>query len=688
MTRYIKKIICGILVMMMAVAMLPVSVLAADPVALAVSSASGAAGGDAVVSLSISADSGLAVGEFTFQYDDTKLTYKSHTVGTAAAGGLSDVNVTPGNGSNSKILFSFIEASGITAAGTMLSITFTVKAGWVGTSPVTLTTRDFCNASWASLQNSVQNGGVTATSQTTVAVTKTTSGMNVNVYGWKPEYKYQVWTYQEIISDFDLGGESNVKTSQWVLSQPYITGQAGTEQPDGSILYTVPTFNSPDSNYRIAVRIAGADNNYISEVRDAYTPDDVSEVVIVKTLVDGIVSSGTQMKEVKAGAQTKITVVCNDVADIICSAFIEETAEALVAIGSNEFSWDIAAMEPGTYNIVVQASNGDTQTSQSLRFELYSNDDSIVYGNINAMEITYENGGLNITPEFANGSFWYRVSEPGRQALHTSGLIYSADTIHHALSKPGIYLVAGFVNREYVTQIGSSFDDGIIRTIKVTRADIAGTSGNPGGPGGQPGGTPTQPVAMTLGADAANPNNVTKGTTVTLAAQAGRSSSTLYSFWRMDAAGIVLVKDWSTSKTLVWAPARIGEYTIIAKAKGADAGSYEEQARLVFNVTYTGESTAQIDALTFNTADLDAAKARVPVMVKLTAAGADAGSVQYKLYVNDEDMGTRALGQYSPSSEFIWTPRKAGTYTLTAMVNGSASYGYADFTAKYTVTVE
>jgi hypothetical protein len=223
---------------------------------------------------------------------------------------------------------------------------------------------------------------------------------------------------------------------------------------------------------------------------------------------------------------------------------------------------------------------------------------TIDYGVISNMTVAAPNGALSITPTYANGSFSYRLGEPGRAAIYRSAETTETGTISHPSTlAPGVYRVVGLATRLGIIGTINSFDDGIARTVTV---------GRPGG------GTNT----MTLTANPGVNPEVAKGTPIEFTANAtiGGASDIQYSFWRYDAKGYVLIKDWSTANTLDWTPARIGIYTIEARAKGPDAGSYEVIRNMTVNVTDNAEQIAQVTNITLNMAELNAsAQARRPV---------------------------------------------------------------------------
>lgn len=148
-----------------------------------------------------------------------------------------------------------------------------------------------------------------------VTLTKSETDMTVNIQGWEATSQYQIWTYQHITSDFLLDDIVDKKADQWILSKAYAAGSTGDVQLDGSINFTIDNFVSPDSNYTAAVRIIDNAGNFVSEIRDSYTPVEVSEVVITDTLVDGVVTPGYEIKEIKGGAEVLIKVLGNGVAN-------------------------------------------------------------------------------------------------------------------------------------------------------------------------------------------------------------------------------------------------------------------------------------------------------------------------------------------------------------------------------------
>ena len=183
---------------------------------------------------------------------------------------------------------------------------------------------------------------------------------------------------------------------------------------------------------------------------------------------------------------------------------------------------------------------------------------------------------------------------------------------------------------------------------------------------------------MTLTADVGL-SNIPKGTPVLFTATSTLTGPVLYSFWRYDAKGTVLVKDWSNDNTLSWKPARVGNYSIEVRMKTAQAGSFEEKTSVAASVTDPTDKIAAGVSITINGAELNAnAQARAPITIKASATSANTENLLYKFRVSDVYMGATTLQGYSVNQNCIWTPRKPGIYTISVLVKNDVSYGSFD----------
>lgn len=146
------------------------------PVTLTASDETGAVGENVDVTVSITGNSGLAAADIFLTFDNTKLEFVSAVAGTATAGGISSINEQVPAGDFTAIKQGFAHDEGITAAGSMMIVTFTIKAGWTGTTPVTLSVEDFFNSSYAAVVPTFDDGSVTCTTPLTSTITFNTDG--------------------------------------------------------------------------------------------------------------------------------------------------------------------------------------------------------------------------------------------------------------------------------------------------------------------------------------------------------------------------------------------------------------------------------------------------------------------------------------------------------------------------------
>ena len=604
------------------------------------------------------------IGMFSKNLDNTKVT----TLGTSQ---------------NYPFTFDFTEANISLEPSSNVNITWNANGGTGGTTtsvangtiptPPTVTRTGYSLTGWTPAIVAA-TADTTYTAQwstdkvgTFVTLTKTETNMEVNVQGWEAGDQYQIWTYQHITSDYLIDTASDVKADQWILSMAYASGSSGDIQEDGSTTFTIPNFVSPDSNYTVAVRIKDNSGNFVKEIRDSYTAAEVGDVVITDILVDGTVTPGYEIKEIKTGAEVLIKAFGNGVSGTTFSATAVAggTSINLAATGINEFLWDISGLNPATYTVSVSATNGSTTDTQEILFKLYSLDTNITYASINDLQVSWASGIASITPTFDNGTFSYRLKESGRDNMYVSTQYETAGTQTYPITAPGVYLITGLATRAGIigTEKDGTYDDGIIKMLVVPRP-----------------GDGKIPHEMTFLADQTLPD-VPKGTAITFTADASAflPGPVQYSFWRVDATGDVLVKDWSTSNTLAWTPARVGLYTIEARARGVGAGSFEAKKDLHVNVTDTVDQTASVSGITINSAELNAnAQAKKPIAIKANATSLNGDNLLYKFMLYDADMMTSDLQGYSVNQHCVWTPREAGTYTISVLVKSDDSFGQFD----------
>ncbi|MEI6579294.1 MAG: Ig-like domain-containing protein, partial [Eubacteriales bacterium] len=571
--------------------------------------------------------------------------------------------VTPADATDKSVTWSSSDENIATVDGNGL-----VTAIAPGTAVITVTTND---------------GGKTATCDLTVkkpivTVTIVDGKLNINIKGWNSNYSYQIWTYQNVESDIFLDGTPDVRADQWILSGKYTFGSSAIQEPDGSISFQIDLpATAPDGNYTVSIKVQDADGHFMGDLTDSYTPEQIGFVTISKVLVDGQATYSNETKETKAGATVALKIIASN-ADYYSISI--NGVDYFPNSTNNEFIWNIQYVYPGSYTLVFTALNTSSGSSfkKTVVFKLYSRE-NLNYGIINSMVSTVKTEGarnyFELEPQLVNGDyFYYTIGEQGRTPSIRSGMLAKTTkyTEEMGAKRIGIYEVFGYITRASSV----TYDDGIQSQVIYPRT-----------------GGPLNMSTFLNGTNTDTLGNLTceKGTEMNFSAIASISNLTQaqieYSYWRYDALGFVLIKDWSSSNTLAWTPARAGTYSIQVRAKGVDAGSYEVAKSLEVKVS-NADIAHSISVIT-NSVYLNAnAQARIPIVITADATDSSGEPLLYKFYAYDNNLGTTMLQQFSPLQSCEWTPRKAGTYKISILVKNEASFGKYDAMETFTVNVE
>jgi uncharacterized repeat protein (TIGR02543 family) len=514
---------------------------------------------------------------------------------------------------------------------------------------------------------------------------KTVSGFTVNIKGWQTGFIYQIWNYSEITSDIFLDSKER-KVNQWLLAKACALGRTGTIQPDGSINYNISLFTSPDKNYTVAVRMANENSVHVDVLKDTLTESEYLKINKVK--VDGVFADGTVTKEIKTGATATIEIITNITANTTYTVKVLETDQTITAENINNpgrFVWDISEKSPRTYTLRLMASNNGITDTREIKFVLYKTE-GVVFASIDAMTMDLDSNtalprSLTMTPNYFAGNFYYKISEPGRAEYFKSNTTTSHDPIIKPMAAYGNFMIVGITNRTDIGPNTGYYDDGIIKYVNVARS--------------------TSPSSITFTSDVTISPTVQKGTAIlftSVASIAGIGSTPVqYSFWRYDANGYSLVKDWATynpsdenpANTLNWKPARVGEYTLQVRAKGTDALSYEVAKTINVKVVDTTERIAENVVISINSDELNAnALARKAIVIKANVSSATDEDLLYNFVVSDPDMFTTVYSGYSTEPEYVWTPREARDYVVSVYVKNRSSFGKFDAAQSFTITVK
>lgn len=653
-------------------------VFAAGTAQFTVTSPSGNPGAEVTVQINLTNNFSPTLGALTYQlvYDPAVLSVVSRVKGDAyspfVSPSLNSAYAT-GLGALRAVRASSASVDGVTVTPTtnaqLLTIVFKIAdAAPVGSTALTLQVsaiRDV-NSSTSKVLNTdytVSSGSITVNDATPVEPALTLTKANesqflVSVAGCVPTNSYQIWAYEAITSDI-FGGERN---NNWVLKEAYTLGSSLTLVSGQTRSKLITAFNSVDSNYTIAVRVKNNSGAFVQQLKDTFNDTTIGNLKISKVLVDGKISfDTTEVKEIKTtGSSVVFTIVAN-----LPTTYTASTSPSTPISGTgNVFTWDTSALEPGRYDVKLGAGS-DTRI---IPIQLFKASSAATFGSISGVAIsaptTVDNKlKYTISPAFGvttGKDFQYNIGEQWRAPFFRSvkadaTTMSSVDNTTLATNDYGVFSVTSLVKKA-----NGDTDDGITKTIinKRPGADTNFTL-NVSGTGAE-----LTPITFS----ATNPINM---------------PGVQYSFWRRDAKGWILVKDYSIDTAWTWTPSRIGAYTVQIRAKGENAKSYEVLKATDVEVTKSLESLANVTDVTTNS--LIGALARTPIMITASATSSDP-DLMYKYMIYNSFIYSVET-TYSIDPSYLWVPGKAGNYKVIVLVKNSKSFGKYDFSKSFDVTV-
>lgn len=526
------------------------------------------------------------------------------------------------------------------------------------------------------VDNSNTNDAVTATysaqssaKEKGITLTKATK-FTVKINGWLPSNEYQVWTYQELSSDLVGGGV----TKNWVLAKAFALPSTFTANEDGSISVDIDSFNASDELYTFAVKVRNASTKaFVEQFKETYTPENAGVTKIKKVTVDGSFADGSLViKKIDTNSSVAIKVEANIVSGTIYSAVITSgaTSDITPSETSGAFSWNTSALNPGKYTLTVKAINGGTQDIRTIPFELYKTATATSYKTVTAfstpVSVVSNKFQIQLAPTVSSDSYFqYTISEPMRSSIFNSGATLNFGTGNNEFLSStayGTYWVTGVVKR---TATGSA-DDGIINTVVNKR------SGD---------------HSLEITASATTTKGAANTLTATATIEGVDESLVEYSYWRRDAKGWVLVRDYNTTNTWDWTPSRVGDYTIQVRAKGPGALSYEVAKAVEITVSDSTDFKAALAgdiSLTMGTAN-----ARTPIVLTAGATASVSANTEKLMYKYIISSGSYYYieTQYTADPTYTWIPGKAGTYSVSVLVKSDVSFGKYDAVKTFEVTV-
>ena len=156
------------------------------------------------------------------------------------------------------------------------------------------------------------------------------------------------------------------------------------------------------------------------------------------------------------------------------------------------------------------------------------------------------------------------------------------------------------------------------------------------------------------------------GVTVRLSASATGQGTVYYKF----SANSTVLKDFSTSNTVLWTPASAGTYTLTYEFK--DAKGNTNKRTKTYQVT-DGSSASNPFIKTVTPANGQQIKKSSACSIKVSAGGGNTGTklLFYKYTVKDASGNIVNVPYYTRNTSYSFTPAALGKYTVTVSVQGS-----------------
>lgn len=517
-------------------------------------------------------------------------------------------------------------------------------------------------------------------------------------------YTYQIWCYQYVVDEFTVNEGPN-----WVLAKAYSTAFNEDISAVGNASYTFNYDGSPFDRCKIFVRIKDLNGNVTTYVNE-YSVATNTKIKINNVKINNIIQVDHAL--VTAGSAVNISVDAIGAQGVNTqtrySYYINNTKiENYEDVLTSSINWLIPnTFQPGRYTLkVIAYQEGHYLDFDEKIIKLHIGNHSFAIPQLinSALEIPTITAGDNaFIRMFENNkgasdpdrTYSIQISEYFRAPFYTA----NQSNMHFLFQYPGMYEIFATINN--VNSL-VSYSDGAVRRFTVARNSEQLLK-------------PEVKLAdVTVEHNSIDEtfenikNSVNVNDVVKFEATALNSSNTSlyeYAFFREDAKGYRMIKDWGNTvdngNFLEWTPTRPGTYTIQIRARlkeFADNASnknfvpFEDAKSYKFDVQGYSQIVSAINIT--NSGDYKDANgnyyANQPINISAVCSGTNL--VDHNLIYNfqsyDDDMRGITIQDYSPENSCVWIPRKAGTYTITVFVRDRDSYGYYDKLERQTFTI-
>jgi hypothetical protein len=503
---------------------------------------------------------------------------------------------------------------------------------------------------------------VTTTGQTEAYLSYDNGILTVKAPYVSSDTTYQFWIKQKIRADgntSNLGKEGFI----WKLFAPYQSDcSASVDVSSGDYL--------KDEKYEIIVKIKNGSS--IKEIYRSFDPAEAGQVKITSLKINGIYGQTPYIiNKTKDDLNIKIdgNGAENTVYRIYCKGFLAEQNT------SGLFKPDITSFENGFYNFELEANNGNSADKQTLKIYIYGDYDASETAIIESLTGS----------EGQDGSTIYTM----RIIKADSGLFSPQDVADYnikledmygtiSLNKP-LSLEDGVIEAEYkrnyvgygiIKVTGSVSKKGALNCYDKFILYYEGHA---------------RSATLTLSGNSFVDTEHTLEITANGSID-GSNAGLLYAFYREDANGWVLIKDYSTNNVLNWKPFRAGLYNIQARIKTQSSINYEKICSKIYTVSGPGlEGNPTLTVIDVST-QLEATSYTAGSPYIITAAYKDGcEDVLFMFTVYNASTGLQYLNTYTVSESILFTPNKPGNFIVTVRVINVNNFGFKDKDADITI---
>ena len=460
---------------------------------------------------------------------------------------------------------------------------------------------------------------------------------------------YQYWIKLFVSTD----GENNLNKNSyfWNMVQPFIQSNS----------ITIPFSESNIQNdLNIIIRI-----NDNGEIKQQYKYFNIQDLNLPQ--IENIKTNGENITDniiaVKKSELLNITAIGNK--DNL-SYNLYKDDDVIYSNNSGEFDIDLSEFYEGYQDFYIKANDGTNEDIKQFKayiYDTYNTKSPVIYsidGNslsngqtTFSMQVKYADGSNILNEDINNLDFSLLSNSVCLQqtnAYFDNG-IYTLQYYIDYNNKHGIYRLYGQAKRNDLNTC-----DVMIKYYKEYARDSILTIN-------------ASDITTNVGSDiiisaSGNINNENDGV--------------LYAFYREDASGWTLIKDYSENNMLIWRPLKAGLYKIQARIKGVGEGCYELAKSEIFTVT--GNSLNE--EITFYITDIETNEQNVTILSAgkpyMLCAETENSNVLYMYTVYNHSTGLLYLNNYSTKNTFIFIPDKPADYILTVRVITADNFGFKD----------